>query len=456
MERDHVTLVGAGLAGSLMALYLAQAGYGVTLYEKRPDMRSHDLGGGRSINLALSARGLYALEEVGLKDKVLEAAIPMHGRMMHDTEGQLTYQAYGKKHQYINSISRSYLNEILIQAAEDSGQVELLFEHSCTGYDFATQTARFKDLKTQSTQSLKTPWIMGCDGVGSPLRKALINRVRVNYEQAFLDHGYKELTLPPGPDGAFQIEKNALHIWPRGELMLIALPNPDGSFTCTLFMPFEGEESFEALQTPDVVRAFFERLFPDILPFLPELEQEFFDNPTGYLSTLYTGPWHVEDHFMILGDAAHAIVPFFGQGMNAAFEDCTLLMQALKQYPSRLEAFTQFYTQRKPDADAIAEMALENFIEMRDKVADPHFLLKKKASLWLQEHYPDDFVPMYSLVSFHRMRYHLVQALGGMQAQLLDTLCQGKTSLEQLDSALAKQLMTSYIEQSQTLLNDTL
>lgn len=433
-------VVGSGLAGTLMALYLAQSGYQTDLYERRPDIRQVDLPAGRSINLALSARGLFALEEVGLKEEVLKQALPMRGRMMHSPSSQLTYQAYGQPHEYINSISRDYLNKTLLNAAEAAG-VNIHFSHCCVGYDFQQAEALMES--PEGSYTLKDTPIIGADGAGSALRSALTQRVRVNYHQDYLPHGYKEISIPAGANDTFQMEPEALHIWPRENFMFIALPNPDKTFTCTLFLAFEGAISFEQLNTEQAITNFFETYFPDIPTLAPHYLEEFKKNPVGVLSTLRCDPWYVKDQLLLIGDASHAIVPFFGQGMNAAFEDCTLLNQALKTYGTQNleQAFKAFYTDRKPNAEAIADMALDNFIEMRDTVADPQFLLHKKVALALETRYPEQFASRYQMVSFQRVPYADAQQQGRFQKELLNTLCLGIKTVDQVDWSLAEALL---------------
>lgn len=450
-----LTVVGSGLAGTLMALFLARDGRAVELYERRPDSRVVPQPAGRSINLALSVRGLYALEQVGLKDAVLAQALPMRGRMMHDTAGRLTFQPYGlHPHEYINSISRAFLNEVLMNAAEAAG-VRIRFGQKCTGMNFETRQAGFRDLASGREYVLNQTPILGADGAGSALRRSLIQRLRVNYSQDFLDYGYKELTIPPGADGDFQLDPGALHIWPRGRFMLIALPNPDRTFTCTLFLAFEGDPElpgFDQLTEVTAIQAFFATHFGDIVPLIPDYIEAFQAHPTGVLSTIRTAPWSVDDQLLLLGDAAHAIVPFYGQGMNAAFEDCSLLAQRLEAFDGDWAGlFTGFGRERKPDADAIADMALENFIEMRDKVADPHFLLRKQVSLLLEERYPDSFIPKYSLVSFHRVPYSVAQRHGELQQALLTRLCAGLDTPAQLDWQQADALVAAFREQAPPL-----
>lgn len=453
---NEVTVVGSGLAGTLLSLVLAQRGHAVRLFERRPDLRKFPQGAGRSINLALSARGLHALAEVGLAEAVMQAAIPMHGRMVHDLEGQQTFQPYGQSGEFINSISRAALNQTLIEAAAASEKIQIRFHQRCTGYDFAQQQVHFFDEDQQQSYAFQASGpVLGTDGAGSPLRKALIERVRINYSQDYLDYGYKELTIPPGPGGSFQLEPNALHIWPRSTFMLIALPNPDGSFTCTLFYPFDGPEGFEQLSTPAAVQAFFAQQFPDALPLLRDLEQEFFQNPTGALATIRLSPWYAGSELLLLGDAAHAIVPFFGQGMNCAFEDCTVLSQILAEQqtvtPDWARVFQLYHQRRKPDADAIADLALENFIEMRDAVADPAFVLRKKVSLLLEQRFGRDFIPKYSLVSFHRVPYALAKHHGELQKLILDQLCTDLSSPENLDWDLAARLVQNYVQTAPNL-----
>ncbi len=451
-----VTVVGSGLAGTLMALYLAREGHSTELYERRPDMRVVPQPAGRSINLALSARGLYALEEVGLKEQVLKQALPMRGRMMHDVSGKLTFAPYGQAHEHINSISRAYLNEVLMDAAQTAG-VKIRFNQRCTGMDFETGQTFFEDQDSQEQYAINTQPVIGADGAGSALRRSLVQRVRVNYHQDYLAHGYKELTIPPGPDGDFQMDPGALHIWPRRSFMLIALPNPDKTFTCTLFLAFEGDQNnqtnspgFDQLTSSESVQAFFESHFPDVIPLMPDLLTEFSQNPTGALATIHAAPWHgltTQAQLLLIGDAAHAIVPFFGQGMNAAFEDCTLLMRELKNQagqPDWASVFKQFYQARKPDADAIAALALENFIEMRDQVADPSFLVRKQVSLRLENQYPELFIPKYSLVSFHRVPYSVAVRHGELQTALLNQLCKGVSSVDEINWQQAEQLMQKF------------
>jgi kynurenine 3-monooxygenase len=418
----NIAISGAGLVGSLLAIYLARRGYRVTVFERRPDMRATSVDRGRSINLALSNRGIRALNEVGLADEIRKNAIPMHGRMMHDLNGGLSYLPYGKEGQYINSISRGGLNEVLLTAAEAAG-VNIRFQ--C-----AVQRADLNDGSLFFEQH--GPWeprlkherfdrIIGGDGAFSAIRSEFMKLPRFNYSQDYIEHGYKELSIPAGQDGSFQLEPNALHIWPRESYMLIALPNPDRSFTCTLFFPFEGTPSFKNLNDDTEVSRFFKSAFPDAAGLMPTLTSDFKTNPTSTLLTVRCHPW-VHGRGLLLGDAAHAIVPFFGQGMNAGFEDCRVLNELLDQHKDDWgRALDEFQQLRKADADAIAQLALDNFIEMRDLVSDPGFLLRKKIEARIHALYPDRWVPLYSMVTFlDTIRYSEALVTGQRQKTIMD------------------------------------
>ncbi len=405
MKKD-ITIVGAGLVGSLLSIYLSKRGYQVKVFERRGDMRKESMMAGRSINLALSDRGIKALEEVGIMDAIREIAIPMHGRFIHNIDGTTNFQPYGKQGQFINSVSRGELNKKLMDLAEQEG-AEIHFDHKCSSIDWKTNTITF-ELPGHPLTTHHSPLIFGSDGAYSTARlQHQLQHDRFQYQQYYIDYGYKELTIPPGTDGHFRMEKNALHIWPRGNYMLIALPNTDGSFTCTLFFPFEGETSFASIDTKDKLRLFFEKTFTDVLALMPSLEEEFFTNPVSSLVTVKCYPWIREDKFALIGDAAHAIVPFFGQGMNCGFEDCSVLNGLIDEHGEDWSAILSRYQQlRKPDGDAIAGLALNNFTEMRDKVADPKFLLQKKIEAKLHEKYPDKWIPAYSQVTFSpQIRY---------------------------------------------------
>ena len=404
MKKEFV-IIGAGLVGSLLSIYLVKRGYNVKIYERRSDMREAKMIAGRSINLALSDRGIKALEQIGIMNEIKEIAIPMHGRSIHNGDGTLAYQAYGDDGQFINSVSRGELNKKLMTLAEDKG-VEILFNHACEKIDWKKNIISFKN----ETDEIKVhaDLIFGSDGAFSAARlNYQLQNDRFQYQQHYIDFGYKELTIPAGENGSFQMEKNALHIWPRGNFMLIALPNIDGSFTCTLFFPYEGDPSFASLKTKEEVMHFFEKTFADTVQLIPTLAEDFFNNPTASLVTVKCFPWVLEDKFALIGDAAHAIVPFFGQGMNCGFEDCLVLNDLIDKHADDWITILQEYQQlRKPDGDAIAELALNNFIEMRDKVGDPSFLLQKKIETAFSKKYPEKWKPAYAQVTFSpQIRY---------------------------------------------------
>ncbi len=422
-KKQHIAIAGAGLVGSLLSIYLAKRGHRVSVFERRPDMRKQTVDAGRSINLALSNRGLRALDEVGLTDEIKKAAIPMHGRMMHDRHGKLTFQPYGKEGQFINSISRSNLNMLLMDKAESMG-VSFYFENRITSVDFDKTLLILQNPESSPDgyrdQNLEFDAIIAADGAFSAVRNSLQITDRFDYSQNYIAHGYKELHIPSAKDGAFQLEKNALHIWPRESFMLIALPNPDGSFTCTLFFPFEGALSFSSLKTQNEVAQFLKETFPDAAALMPDPVDIFMSTPTSSLVTVKCFPW-TKNNILLIGDAAHAIVPFYGQGMNAGFEDCRVLNQLLDQADDWKNLFTQFQKIRKPDTDAIAQLALDNFIEMRDLVGDAKFLLKKKIEAKLNQLFPERWVPLYSMVTFRDdIRYADALAIGQKQKQIMD------------------------------------
>ena len=413
-----IGIVGAGLVGSLMGIYLAKRGYTVNIFEGRPDMRAANLTGGRSINLALSNRGWLPLKEVGLEATVEKMVIPMRGRMMHDEEGFLKFQPYGREGQAINSISRGGLNEVLINEAEKCG-VKFHFEHKCVGANFEESILFFE--KDGKRGKYLADLVIGADGAFSVIRRLMQRTDRFNYSQHYIEHGYKELSIPAALNGGFQIEKNALHIWPRGKFMLIALPNQDASFTCTLFFPFEGEVSFASLDTDEKIKSFFDNTFPDAVELMPSLMKDYHRNPTSSLVTVKSYPW-VKNRTLIIGDASHAIVPFYGQGMNSGFEDCRVLNQMLDQYSDDWDKLLPAYQKlRKPDADAISNLALQNFIEMRDLVADDNFLLRKQIEAKLSDLYPQKWIPLYSMVTFkEQIRYSDALEIGKKQKAIMD------------------------------------
>jgi kynurenine 3-monooxygenase len=403
-------LIGSGLAGGLLAAYLGRRGYDVDLYERRADPREGNLVGGRSINLALSTRGIHALEQLGIADEVLKHAIPMRGRMIHPAgAGSGTifapYDVDPNKH--INSIGRAALNTTVIEAAQRYPNVHVKFNHKCTNVDIDSPTANLLNSSTSQQLNASADAVIGVDGAFSAVRQSMQLKIdNFEYDESYLAHGYKELTIPPGPNGSWQMEKNALHIWPRKSFMMIALPNPDGSFTCTLFWEFEGPRSFATTKTDEDVRRFFEDEFPDAVPLMPNLFDDFRNNPTGSLVTIRCAPWFYKDKVALVGDAAHAVVPFYGQGMNAAFEDCVVLDECLAQFPQdRQRAFAQYFQRRKINAHALADLALENFIEMRDKTASRAFRAKKKIDHFLEATLPGIYLPLYTMVTFTSIPY---------------------------------------------------
>ena len=439
---DTIRLVGAGLNGPLLAILLRRRGFTVELYERRPDMRRVRMSAGRSINLALSTRGIHALHQAELWQRMLSIIIPMRGRMMHSVGGQLTFQPYGKDEiEVINSISRADLNTALMEAAEAHGVV-IRFGERCVGFDLQTGAVRLRNEETGRETTVKPNITIGADGTASAIRTEMLKLQRFNFAQQYLDYGYKELTIAAAPGGAHRLEPHALHIWPRGSFMLIALPNVDGTFACILFLPFEGSSSFASLDSGTEVLDFFETHFPDAVPLMPHLQENYFDNPTGSMVTIRCSPWHVNGKALLLGDAAHAIVPFFGQGMNCAFEDCTCFLELLDQHGGVWsDLFREFEHARRANTDSIADLALENFVEMRDRVADPQFLFQKKVELALQARYPRLFVPKYSMVTFHRIPYSVAHARGKIQDRLLTELCNSVSRIEELDWQKAETLI---------------
>jgi len=439
---QDVTIVGAGLAGSLMAVLLAKRGHRVQVFERLPDMRRTPIPAGRSINLALAARGIRALEAAGVMEAVLPLLIPMRGRLLHDLDGALSFIPYGQReHEVIYSISRPGLNHVLLDAAEQAGAV-IHFRHALVDVDFVAGTLVFADEAAGVRRERPLGKVIGADGAGSVLRRAAVEQLRIPCSEELLPHAYKELTLPARDGARHRIEKNALHIWPRGGFMLIALPNVDGSFTVTLFLAADGNPSFASLTDAAAVDAFFAEQFPDAYELMPDLANEFAARPVGVMGTIRCKRWHLADEVVLLGDAAHAITPFHGQGMNAAFEDCRELDELLAGASSWREAFAQFERQRQPNTEAIADMALENYVEMRDTVRHPKFALKKALSLELERRFPDHFVPRYSMVMFHdEIPYRVAFERGRIQEAILDTLTENAQALAEIDFVRAEQLI---------------
>ena len=405
-KKQNILIIGAGLCGSLLALRLGQRGYNVTVYEMRPDLRKTDISAGRSINLAFSDRGNKAMKLVGIEDKVKQLCIPMNGRMIHDKEGNTFLSNYsGRDYEYINSISRGELNSLLLTEAEKHDNVTIHFNKKCKSVDFEKTTATFQDYNSKEEFIEDADCIIATDGAGSALRKSyyLERKFLFSFSQDYLSHGYKELTFLPTETGDYKTYKNALHIWPRSSFMLIALPNLDGSFTVTLFLSYsEGEYNFNNLTTPELVTEFFQKEFPDALAIMPNLVDDFFENPTAALGTVKCSPWHYKGNTLLMGDSAHAIVPFYGQGMNASFEDVVEFDRVLDQNLDNWEAtFEAYEKNRKKDTDAIADLAIDNFHEMKGHVANPIFQEKRKIEMALEKEFPDHYSSKYSLVTFN-------------------------------------------------------
>jgi len=405
-NKEQILIIGAGLCGSLLALRLAQRGYHIKLVEKRPDLRKVDQDAGRSINLALSDRGLRGLRMAGVEKQAQELCIPMHGRMIHPVNEDPFLTRYsGRTHEYINSVSRPGLNMLLLDAVEKLPNVELYFEHGCQKVDLFNASAQFKDYRNDKEVELTADLLFGTDGAGSVVRKAMFQQrdFLFSYSQNWLTHGYKEISIPPKEDGGFKIDKNALHIWPRGEDMLIALPNLDGSFTVTLFLPYSNSDyCFDNLTNPEKVQEYFKKEYPDAVALMPDLSKEFFENPTGPLGTIKCAPWTSHGRTLLMGDAAHAIVPFYGQGMNASFEDVVVLDEVIGQHQGNWPAIFEAYEkERKKDTDAIADLAVDNFFEMKEHTANPLFQEKRKLELQLEIEFPDKYNSKYSLVTFN-------------------------------------------------------
>ncbi len=445
MEKKNITVAGAGLVGSLLSIYLAKKGHDVTIYERRPDMRKADISAGKSINLALSDRGWKALAGAGIGDEIKEVAIPMHKRVMHAVDGTLTDQAYGNEGQAIYSVSRGGLNALLMDLAEKHG-VKVNFDKRCTSINMDEAIASFKDYNTGEKETVNSDLILGADGAFSAVRNTMQRTDRFNYSQEYIKHGYKELNIPPNADGTHKLERNALHIWPRGEFMLIALPNMDGSFTCTLFFPFEGKDSFSTIKTEEDVLAFFNKTFPDAVPLMPTLVEDYFGNPTSSLVIIRCFPWAHQDKVCLVGDASHAIVPFYGQGMNSGFEDCTIFGEMMDKYGDDWTTLLdEFQKERKPNTDAIADLAMRNFVEMRDLTADPTFLLQKKIEKRFSNKYPDKWLPLYSMVTFSHIPYAEAHAEGKRQDKIMEEVMAMPNIADKWDSQEVEDKMLSLL-----------
>jgi len=465
-EKRNIIIIGAGLCGSLLALRLAQRGYNVNVYEKRPDLRKTDISAGRSINLAFSARGNKAIKLVGLEDKVKQLCIPMNGRLIHDREGNTFMSNYsGRDYEYINSISRGGLNALLLDEAEALSNVNIFFNQKCKSVDIYNTTVLLEDYASKREYVEDADIIFATDGAGSVLRKDYIKArdFLFSYSQNYLTHGYKELTIPAAENGDYKTTKNALHIWPRGDFMVIALPNLDGSFTVTLFLSYnEGDYNFNNLTTPEIVLEFFEKEFPDALALMPNLVEEFFENPTAPLGTIKCYPWHHRGNTMLMGDSAHAIVPFYGQGMNASFEDVVVFDKILDQHldlkltVENWEIISNAYEkERKKDTDAIADLAIDNFHEMKDHVNNSIFQEKRKIEMALEKAFPEDYSSKYSLVTFNEhIGYREAMLRGRAQDKaILNMLTDNVISATNLED---KDYLKLLLEKVKTVTNDIL
>ena len=459
-KQESILIIGAGLCGSLLALRLGQRGFKVHVVEMRPDLRTVDISAGRSINLAFSNRGLKAIKLVGLESKVKSLCIPMHGRMVHDSDGNTFISNYsGREDESINSISRELLTALLLDEAEALENVTIEFQKRCTDVDFDNKKASFEDAVSGTGFTISADLIFGTDGAGSALRKSYFKERKFlfSFSQNYLTHGYKELTIQPDEKGDFKTYKNALHIWPRGDFMIIALPNLNGSFTVTLFLSYEsGTYNFNNLTTPEIVTEFFEKEFPDALELMPNLAVEFFENPTAPLGTVKCFPWNYKGHSLLLGDSAHAIVPFYGQGMNASFEDVVEFDAFLDTHEGNWEAtFKDFQNHRKIDTDGIADLAIDNFHEMKDHVANPIFQEKRKIEMALEAEFPEVYHSKYSLVTFKEtIGYNEAMTIGRAQDKaILSMLAANKVNLKE---PLKEVLRKVQEETSNILVEDTI
>ncbi len=441
LHSTQATVVGAGPVGCVLAMLLVRHGFDVRMYEMRPDMRTSELDGGRSINLVLTDRGLRALEMFGLRDKVLEITVPVLGRMLHALDGETSFQPYGKDESECNySVSRGKLNEFLLDAAEDAG-VTIAFEKTCIGANFEAGQLDVADADGNVT-TVDAGVIFGADGAPSAVRQALVDAGIVDERVDMLEHGYKELPFPSGEDGKYAMAGHALHIWPRGDHFLMGLANLDGSFTGTIYLPWKGVHGFDELDERAHVRQFFEEDYPDAIPLLDDdFEAEFLANPNGKLGTVRCAPWHLDDRVLLVGDAAHGIVPFFGQGLNCGFEDCVVLDELMAASDDLAEVFAAFDARRKPNTEAIADMALDNFDEMREKVADPEFLLAKAVEHRIEQEMPEIYRSRYAIVMYSDLPFRFAFEVGEVQEAILAELTVAIERADQADLERARELI---------------
>jgi len=434
----NIAIIGSGLVGSLLAIYLKRAGHNITVFDRRPDIRTIEFSG-RSINLAMSNRGWRALREVGLDDEIKKIAIPLDKRAMHVIDKEVYFQPYGKEGEAIWSISRGVLNRTMIDLAEEAG-TEFRFNEKVWDVSLPNATLFTGETEKGEWKEYNYDLIFGCDGAFSRVRHKMQRRSRFDYSQDFIDVGYKELTIPPNNDGSHKLDKNSFHIWPRGRFMFIAMPNLDGSFTCTLFMPFEGEVSFESIKTISDAKDFFSMYFPNVMQVIEDLANDFFENPTSAMVTMKCYPWTYWDKIALVGDSAHAVVPFYGQGMNAGFEDIFVLNEMITRYGNDWESvFKNYQESRKPNADAIAELSYRNFIEMSSKTGDPKFLLQKKIEKHFAEKYPDKWIPAYSRVTFSERPYAEALAMGDAQEEIMQQVMKMENIESKWDSLEVEQ-----------------
>ena len=444
MENNkQAIIIGAGLVGSLWAVYLSKAGYKVTIYERRPDIRKAEISAGKSINLALSVRGWTALDAVGVGDEIRKIAIPMTGRIMHDLEGNLTYQPYGKEGEAIFSVSRGKVNATMMDIAENHGKATIHYNHDCLKTDLNKGIAYIKNNLTGEEFEVQADVIFAADGAFSAVRYNSMQKLnRFNYSQNYIADGYREILLPANADGSYRLDKNALHIWPRGRFMMIALANEDGSFTCTLFMPHEGDKfAFDKLTSKEAVNDFFQTVFPDFYDMMPNIADAWEDHPLSNLAIIRCYPW-AYGKVALMGDAAHATVPFYGQGMNAGFEDCTVMNRLMQKHSENWEAvFEEYSIERKPDGDALQDLSLDNYFVMRDFVADPAFLLRKKIEAKFSELYPNKWLPLYSQVTFSNIRYSVAYNQGKKQTEIMDQVMEIPNIEQNWDSQIVMDKM---------------
>src|SRR6056297_1257762 len=446
-KKKNIAIIGSGLVGSLLAIYLSKHGHDITVFDRRPDIRNI-IFSGRSINLAMSNRGWTALKEVGIEEEIRKIGIPLEKRAMHVVGQPEYYQKYGKEGESIWSISRGVLNKKMIDLAENAG-VNFRFNEKVWDVDLPEAKIYTGETEKSEWKSYQYDIIFGCDGAFSRVRHKMQRRSRFDYSQDFIDVGYKELTIPANADGSYKLDKNSFHIWPRGKFMLIAMPNLDGSFTCTLFMPFEGEVSFDNINTKPQAQEFFTTYFPNVMQVIDDLLEDFFKNPTSAMVTMKCYPWTYWDKVALVGDSAHAIVPFYGQGMNAGFEDIYVLDQIIKEQGDDWGAIFKIYQeQRKPNADAIAELSYRNFVEMSSKTADPMFLLQKKIEKRFSTQHPEKWIPAYSRVTFSDKPYAEALAIGDFQEKIMKEIMAIPNIVEKWDSIEVENQILRALEES--------